>query len=203
MIARGGSSSDAFVPTSTVCSVPARSTSKRDLLTRLHVRHDPAQVLRVRNVVAVGTDDHVVGLEDAVGGRADVDGADHDAVGRHLVAELAERDRRRDPLRRAHLREALLPLDPLGKVLGVVDVGRDDGGAFVNAREVALEQARLPDDHVHHVDAARPLVLVLALDVDERLDRARGVGQEDVVVGRVEGEDRDRDREHPDDRGNC
>ena len=63
--------------------------------------------------------------------------------------------------------------------------------------KIALEQACLPDDHVDHVDAARPLVLVLALDVDEGLDRARRVGQEDVVVGRVEGRrPRAGDREH-------
>ena len=149
---------------------------KRDLLTGLHVRHDCAEILRASDVLAVRADDHVVGLEDSVRGGADVDGADHDAVGRHFVAELAEGDRRRDPLRRAHLRETLLTLDALGKVLGVVDVGRDDGRAFVDAREVALEQARLPDDHVDHVDAARPLALVLALDVDEGFDRARGIG---------------------------
>jgi hypothetical protein len=37
--------------------------------------------------------------------------------------------------------------------------------------------------------------------MDERLDGARGVGQEDVVVRRIEREDRDRNREDPDDRG--
>jgi hypothetical protein len=42
---------------------------------------------------------------------------------------------------------------------------------------------------------------VLPFDVDERLDRARGVGQEDVVVRRIEREDRNRNREDPDDRG--
>jgi len=42
---------------------------------------------------------------------------------------------------------------------------------------------------------------VLPFDVYERLDRACGVGQEDVVVRRVEREDRNRDREDPEDRG--
>jgi hypothetical protein len=71
----------------------------------------------------------------------------------------------------------------------------------VDSGEVALEQARLADNHVDHVDPARALVLVLPFDVDERLDRARGVGQEDVVVRRIEREDRNRNREDPDDRG--
>jgi len=42
---------------------------------------------------------------------------------------------------------------------------------------------------------------VLALDVDKGLDLAGRVGQEDVVVRRIEREDRDRDRQDPEDRG--
>jgi hypothetical protein len=42
---------------------------------------------------------------------------------------------------------------------------------------------------------------MLALDVDEGLDRSRRVRQEDVVVRGVEGEEPDRDRERCDDRG--
>src|SRR6185312_486299 len=174
---------------------------ERDRLARLHARHHMAQVLGAGDVLAVRADDHVVGLEDAVSGGTDIDGADYNAVGRHLVPELAECNCGRDPLRRAHLGEPLLALDALGEVLRVVDVCWDESGPLVDPREVLLEETRLAHDDVDHVDAARPRAVVLALDVDERLDRPRRVRQEDVVVRGVEGEDRHRDREHCDDRG--
>ena len=111
MIARGGLSSEAFVPTSTVCSEPARSTCSATFSPGFTSDMTLLRSSGLRDLLAVRADDHVVGLEDPVRRQSPTSTAlTTTPSARHLVAELAERDRRRDPLRRAHLREALLPL---------------------------------------------------------------------------------------------
>ena len=62
--------------------------------------------------------------------------------------------------------------------------GRVEVGAVVEAAEQPLEQRRLADDHVDEVDPAAVVRLVAARDLDERRDRVRLVGQEDVLVRR-------------------
>ncbi len=58
-------------------------------------------------------------------------------------------------------------------------------GALVQSAEQLLEDRRLANDHVHEVDAAFALNRVLPVSHrDERRDRVRLVGQEDVLVGR-------------------
>ena len=138
MIARGGLSSEAFVPTWTVCSAPSRSILSVTVSPGFTPDITWLRSSGLGDVLAVRADDHVVGLEHAVRGGADIDGADHDAVGASPCSPSSRSATAAAILlRRAHLGEALLPLDSLREVLRVVDVGRDEGGAVVDPREVA------------------------------------------------------------------
>ena len=106
--------------------------------------------------LAVDGDDHVGRLELPVGREPGLDLRDERAVldRRDLLAERAERDGRRDLLRRPHLGGVHLIL-LRGRGPGRDDlVGRVEVGAGVEAAEQLLEQRRLADDHVDEVDAA-------------------------------------------------
>ena len=90
----------------------------------------------------------------------------------------------------------------LAHALGVEPLARHEVGAVVDAGEEPFEQLRLADEDVHHVDAAVGVGRLppFARDVDERRDRLRLVGQEQVVTRRNEPE-REREAAENDDRG--
>ena len=73
--------------------------------------------------------------------------------------------------------------------------GRNQRGSFVEAGEELLEDAGLLDLDCDVVDAAAVMVWPLASDLDERCKRPRAVGQENVLVGRDEIEERRADRQ--------
>ena len=58
--------------------------------------------------------------------------------------------------------------------------------------EELFEEPRAADDHRVVVDASGPGRVLPALDLHDRCDRLRLVGEEDVVVGRDDPEDRRR-----------
>ena len=67
----------------------------------------------------------------------------------------------------------------------------------MDPRDQALEEARLADEDVDHVDAAVLVGVLLPRNLDQqRLDRARRIGEEDVLVGGDEPEGARDEREH-------
>ena len=109
----------------------------------------------------------------------------------HLVAEVLQRDRARRcpasvPSPAGSPARAWLVADP-----GRVDlVGRDERLALVDEVEQLLEELGPADDDGVVVDAAGAGRVLPALDLDERRDRPGVVGQEEVVVGGDDPEDR-------------
>ena len=183
MIGRPFSSGLSIVPTSPgAWSAAARGPSRPSR--RLVLRDQPAEVVRRLHRLAVDADDHVGGLELAVGGRVGGDRDDERALGLGLdvVAELAERDRGRDLLRAVHLAQVLAAAVVEARARRARARARDEVGA-VGAEGDTSSSSSVPcaDDHVDVVDPARR-VRLLALDLTTVRERLGAVGQDEVAV---------------------
>src|SRR6266508_5624300 len=168
------------------------TNAEGDCLAGVDSAHRLAEILGRLDGLPLDRDDHIADLELPVCGRIRVDRRHLDAVRLdvHLVPQVAEGDGGGDLLRLGHLVATLL------QPLGLADSDRVDllrrheRCALVQLREDALEKARLADEDVDHVDTALFLYLFLAGHLDERVDGARGIGKEDVLV-------RGHEPEHP------
>ena len=147
------------------------------------------------NGTAVDCDDHLA-REDLAGRRKiAVHAGDEGAVLAylHVVAQLAQRHRRRDLLRARHLPEIGLAPHGLGDPVRIHPRLGHERRAVAEAREDALQERRPLLDEIDKVDPVLAAASLRRLDGDERRHGMRFVRQQEVVVRRREPEHAERD----------